>query len=178
MKKLTISLILFFLISGSLGKAADLSYIFTPKGETGTLAAKKKVVSDFYDAMSKGDPAAIDPFLASIYEVKDSTVAFNSPHSPFDSFSKDIKVRMKALHEALPNLKITVNELFAEGNNVFANLQIEGIQRGPFLGAKPTNKPITIHIFAVFTLSQGKIVQIDEMWNQLAVMKQMGYIIL
>ncbi|MEM7174646.1 MAG: ester cyclase [Chlamydiota bacterium] len=178
MKKFAMAFMLVLVACSGFGNEPDLSYIFTPKGKSDPLAANKQIVSNFYHAMSTADTATIESLLAPKYQVRDSTVPFNSSYSQFDAFSKKIGVRLKALHQALPQLKLTVNQLIAEGNKVFASVQIAGVQRGHFLGAQPTDKPVNIHIFAVFTLSQGKITQIDEIWNQLEVMKQMGYIVL
>ena len=178
MKKFAIAFIFFSLTLSGFSRETDLSYIFTPKGQVDPLTANKQIVSDFYNAMGKADIATIETLLAPNYQVQDSTVPFNPPHSPFDAFSKKIGVRVKALHQALPQFKLTINQLIAQDNKVFASVRIAGIQRGHFLGAQATNKPVNIHIFAVFTLNQGKITQISEIWNQLAVMKQMGYIVL
>ena len=48
----------------------------------------------------------------------------------------------------------------------------------PFLGVEATDKPVVIKIFAVFTIEGGKITHLNEVWNELGVMKQIGYIVL
>jgi len=71
-----------------------------------------------------------------------------------------------------------VIEMVAEGNKVLARIQISGVQRGSFLGVEATNKPVIMKVFALLTINGGKISHLNESWNELGVMKQMGYIIL
>jgi predicted ester cyclase len=180
MKNLTIVFVYCFIIGKMMANASnpDVSYIFTPKSQANSTTPNTKVVENFYSAMSQADIEAINATLDSNYKVVDLTASVSSPYNQFDAFSKNIPVRIKSLHQALPKLKLMVNQLIAEKNKVFADVQISGMQMGQFLGVQPTNKPIKIRIFAVFTLNEGKITQICEIWNQLAVMKDMGYIIL
>lgn len=171
-------LLLFFLPLFACAEEPIISHIVTPRGESNPLTDNKKTVQEFYDAFTKNDKHALDALLATGYGVQDSTVVFDSAYSKYDAFSKNINVRMKSLHEALPDFKVKILEMLAEGNKVMARVAISGVQRGPFLGVEPTNKPIHIKVFALFTLEGGKITHINEVWNELGVMKQIGYIVL
>lgn len=166
------------LLSTEKSKESLLSYILTPKGEIDPLTKNKQLISDFYTAILKEDLKTLEQILDPNYEIQDSTIMFQSRYSPFDAFSKKIDIRIKALHQALPNFKLTTELLLAEENKVFANVLISGVQKGRFLGTQATGKPVNIRLFTVFTLKENKIIQINEMWNQLSVMKQMGYIVL
>jgi predicted ester cyclase len=68
--------------------------------------------------------------------------------------------------------------MLADGNKVVARIQIQGVQRGSFLGIEPTNKPVVIKEFVILTIEGGKITHLNEVWNELGVMKQIGYIAL
>jgi predicted ester cyclase len=161
------------------GKDSEVSHIMIPKGEANPLTDNKIMIQNFYEAFEKNAPASLDETLASRYSVQDSTVAFDSSsYSKYDPFSKNMKIRLHALHEAFPDLTVKVLETLAEGNKVCARVQFSGIQRGPFLGIEKTNKPVVIKIFAIFTIEDGKISHINEIWNEFGVMKQMGYLVL
>ena len=120
----------------------------------------------------------MNELLAPNYQVQDSTVVFDSSFNKYDAFSKNINVRMTHLQEAFPKFEAHVSNMIAEGNKVFARIQISGVQRGSFLGVEATNKPVIIKIFTIFSFEGGKITHINEVWNELGVMKQLGYIVL
>lgn len=120
----------------------------------------------------------MEKLLASKYGVQDSNVAFDSTYSKYDAFSKNLFTRVKSIHAALPEFTLSIFEMLAEENKVLARIQITGIQKGKFLGVEAANKPVVIKMFALFTLEDGKITHINEAWNELGVMKQIGYIVL
>ena len=176
MRKL-IPLLLMLFISTFAGEG-EISHIITPRGGSEPLKENKALVKDYYDAFSKNDSSALDDLLASGYGVQDSNLIFDTEYSKYDAFSKNLAVRMRSLHEALPEFNLTIIEMMAEGNKVLVRIQIQGIQKGAFLGVEPTNKPVVIKTFALFTLDGGKITHLNEVWNKLEVMKQIGFIIL
>ena len=180
MKKTTVFLLSIGLLTFSFGYGENptTSYIVTPQGETSPLSDNKALVQTFYEAFSQNDAQKIGEILAQNYKVQDLTVTFDSTYSRYDAFNKNIIIRMKALQTALPHFTVTTNETIAEGNKVLARVQISGIQRGPFLGIEPTNKPVHIKMLTIFTIEEGKIVFIKEMWNEFSVMKQLGTIVL
>jgi len=171
-------LLLFFIPLFAFAEEPDISYIVTPRGGTNPLTDNKEIVQEFYQAFEKNDARTLDELLRANYGVQDSTVVFDSAYSKYDAFSKNMKVRLKALHEAFPDLKIKIVEMMADGNKVLARVQLTGVQRGSFLGVEATDKPVIIKVFSIFTIEGGKITHINEVWNELGVMKQIGYIIL
>jgi len=136
------------------------------------------MVEEFYTAFQEQDIKTIKELLAPNYVVKDKGAAYDTSYSKYDAFSKKITVRMKALGEALPNYKLSLLEMIGEKNKVVARLQITGVQKGPFLGIEPMNKPLIINMFAIFTIDNGKITEITEIWNEFSLMQQIGYIVL
>ena len=154
MKKLLCSLCLTLSIFAAQG---ELSHVITPRGGNEPLSANKEIVKQFYEAFSQNEPRKMNELLASNYKVQDSNVIFDSSYSKYDAFSKNLNVRMRALHESLPNFKLTVIEMFAEGNKVIARIQIQGVQRNAFLGVEATDKPVVIKEFAILTIDGGKI---------------------
>ena len=175
MKKLVCLLLLMMTVCADQG---ELSHIITPRGGSDPQSDNKALVEKFYDAFETNDSRIINELLASKYGVQDSTVVFDSSYSKYDAFSKNLSIRVRALHEALPKFKLTIIEMLADGNKVLARVQIQGVQRGSFLGVAPTDKPIVIKEFAIFTIEGGKITHLNEVWNELGVMKQIGYIVL
>ena len=176
MKKLACLLTLFTMMA--FADQGELSHIITPRGGADPQSENKALVQKFYEAFESNDPRTMNELLASNYGVQDSTVVFDSSYSKYDAFSKNLSVRIRSLQEALPKFKLTIIEMLAEGDKVLARIQIQGVQRGTFLGVEPTNKPVVIKEFVIFTIEGGKIKHLNEVWNELGVMKQIGYIVL
>lgn len=176
MKKLLCLLALMASVFATSG--GELSHIITPRGGSDPESENKTLVKEFYDAFTKNDPRTMNEILAAKYGVQDSTIVFDSSYSKYDAFSKNLSVRIRSLHEALPEFKLQIIEMLADGNKVLARVQIQGVQRGCFLGVEATNKPVVIKIFALFTIEGGKITHINEIWNEYGVMKQIGYIVM
>ena len=175
MKKLIPFLLLFI---SAFANEGEISHILTPRGGSDPHTDNKNIVRQFYEAFQENNPAKMHDYLTSNPQVTDKTTPYDAPYSKYDAFSKNWKVRSNALHEAIPDFKLHIIKTIAEGNQVLAHIKIQGIQRGPFLGVEPTNKMLIIKIFSLFTIENGKISHVSEMWNELGVMKQMGYIAL
>ncbi|MCK4934421.1 MAG: ester cyclase [Simkaniaceae bacterium] len=156
----------------------EIAKIFTPSGGVQPSHENKKIVANFYEYLEKNDVTEIKKLLAGNFQFYDASAAYDSDYSKYDAMSKSVGVRVKALHQALPDFKLSVLEMIGEGNKVVARVMISGLQKGEFLGISPTNKPVAIKTFAIFTIEDGKISSISELWNELSVMKQIGYIIL
>ncbi|MEM8727585.1 MAG: ester cyclase [Chlamydiota bacterium] len=156
----------------------ESSYIITPRGIADPLAINKAVVKEFYDAFVNNRPQMVDELMAADYGIQDSNIIFDSSYSRYDAFSKNFNVRFRSFHQAFPEFKLQIIEMIAEGNKVVARVQIQGIQKGSFLGIEPTDKTIVIKIFSIFTIERDKISHINEVWNELGVMKQIDHIVL
>lgn len=170
--------LLLIIMASAFASEGELSHIITPRGGTDPESENKVLVRKFYEAFENNDTKGMNELLTSNYRVQDSNVVFDSDYSKYDAFSKNLSVRAKSLHEALPNFKLTILDMLVDGNKVVARIQIQGIQRGRFLGVLGTNKPVVIKEFAIFTIEGGEISHLNEIWNELGVMKQIGYIAL
>ena len=171
MKFFTILMSVTLLLSGN----SELADIISPSGGMHYIQENKNIVTAFYQAIEENDPHKLKTILSPQYKVIDASTPFTSDYSKHDAMSKKLSVRVRALHEAFPDLSVHPIAMLTEGNNVFAKVTMTGIQKGNFLGVTPTNKPVTIKTFAIFTIEDGRIAMIQEMWNELSVMKQIGY---
>lgn len=138
----------------------------------------KLLVEDFYLAYQNNDSSFLNKIMAKNYGISNAADIHEMNYSKYSEMSKNIKVRVGAMHKALPDFALEVKEVYSDANKVFSKVVISGIQKGDFLGAAATNKPIHINIYAVFTIENGKIAHISEMWNELSIMKQLGCVVL
>lgn len=144
--------------------------------ESGMLDKNKQVITDFYESVQSGELTDLPAFFAEKYTIEDVGALTDKKKSHISETTADITERIKYLREALPGFTITLNKLVAEGDTVFADVTMSGIQKGSFLGVEPTGKEIRMRAFVIYELENHKIKSALEMWDQLGVMKQMGYI--
>ncbi|PCI95363.1 hypothetical protein COB11_02485 [Candidatus Aerophobetes bacterium] len=155
--------------------------IFSPRSSGKSDPAyenNKELVMDFLTAIKRNDTSMISELLSHNYKVINFGEVVETSYSKFTEMSKNLKVRVNALHKALPDFDLKVSSLLAEGNKVMVQATISGIQKGDFMGIAPTNKPVHLKFITVFTISDEKILLISEMWNEINVMKQLGFIVL
>ena len=63
------------------------------------------------------------------------------------------------MHAAFPDIKYTVQELVAEGDQIMSYWTATGTHKGEFRGVPATGKPINYRGFDLYRLSGGKIVE-------------------
>lgn len=67
--------------------------------------------------------------------------------------------------DAIPGFGMTINGVLTEeGDVVFADVTMTGIQKGPFLGVESTGSKITMRAFVMYELENYKIKGKLEMW--------------
>lgn len=138
------------------------------------IPSNKDIVQQFYTAVVKQEYKTIDSLMADNYQIID----IGTLRDGVETTSNDINKRTRQLHRAIPGFTIKIDQLVSEGNKVMVRTKLSGAQQGAFMGVAPTNKPIVLRNFVEFTIENGKITKTVELWNELAVMRQMGYIIL
>jgi predicted ester cyclase len=97
--------------------------------------------------------------------------AFYTPdyvRHPGELKREEVKKTIAALRDAIPDLKVTINLMVAEGNWVAARLKLQGTLTKPLLlpnsaPIPPNNKPIELAANSLFRLTDQ--IQIAEEWN-------------
>ena len=78
--------------------------------------------------------------------------------------------------EAFPDIRLTVEEIFSEGDLVAARVVFRGTHRGEFQGILPTGKEVAFTSIEVNRVRDGKV---EEHWVELdllGLMQQLGAI--
>jgi predicted ester cyclase len=111
----------------------------------------KAVVRRFItEVLSLGNAGVIDELLAPNYVNR----AYGTDREGF-------KPLLGALKGALPDLRVDIQELVAEGDAVVARFTIEGTNTGSLMGAPPTGKKVSARGLTYYRLANGKIVEDD-----------------
>ena len=75
---------------------------------------------------------------------------------------------------AFHDTKLTIDGLIAEGDKVMTRVTCSVVHKGELEGIPPTGKTLTISLFTVFRLVDGKIVEEWEIIDELGMMMQLG----
>jgi steroid delta-isomerase-like uncharacterized protein len=90
--------------------------------------------------------------------------------------SEGLKVFLSLFFNAFPDGKVTIEDMFAEGDRTAARLVFSGTHHGEFMGIPPTGKKIAIPAIDLARFENGKI---RDHWggpDQMALMMQLGVV--
>ncbi len=73
--------------------------------------------------------------------------------------------------EAFPDLRLTVEDIVAEGDTVAARVAFRGTHRGEFQGIPPTGKQVAFSSMVFNHVVDGKV---EEHWVEMDLLRLMG----
>ena len=125
-----------------------------------------------------GDPEKNKAFVADIFEriwnkKEDLSILdeFNNPnttiHIPAEPISpwtgvETNKMVVKEYLTAFPDMHVTINDIFAEGDKVVVRWTNESTHKGEFKGIPPTGRRVKFNGISILRLADGKVV--EEWW--------------
>ena len=78
------------------------------------------------------------------------------------------------LRETLPDLRVVIEDMVAEGDKVAVRLTLEGTHTGAALGPPPTGRTVRLSGIVIARFSGGRIVEAWNCLDQLGLLKQLG----
>jgi steroid delta-isomerase-like uncharacterized protein len=113
--------------------------------------------------------------------VTDELFAPNYAHH--DSSTPDVgrgpeseKKRATLYRTAFPDLRLTIEDIIAEGETVMARWSCQGTHKGDLSGIAPTGKRITISGISTARIANGKMAEGWVNWDALGLMQQLGVV--
>jgi steroid delta-isomerase-like uncharacterized protein len=89
----------------------------------------------------------------------------------------NVKAYLQTFMTAMPDIKLTVEDIFGEGDRVFSRARLQGTNTGEFNGMPPTGKSIDVGwIMNACRVQDGKIVEEWEICDNLEIMRQLGLV--
>ena len=85
-----------------------------------------------------------------------------------------VKGAIVSLRTAAPDLKLTIEEIIANGEKTWARITGRGTHRGPFMGRPATGRPFAITVIDICRFENGKIVEHWGVADRLSMMAQLG----
>ena len=127
----------------------------------------KALVQRFYDEIiNQKNLAALDQFVDP--NAVNHTVPSGLPQGSNQFLSMHLN--------AFPDVKVTVQDLLADGDKVVALVSINATHQGAFRSLSPTGKPITVMGINIFRIANGKMVEHWGLSDRLGALRQLGVI--
>jgi len=96
----------------------------------------------------------------------------------FDELLTDSREEFKKLQESflvsMPDQKITIEMIIAEGDKVAAYATYSGTLTGPMGEFQPTGKSVESKFISIFRIEENRIAELWVEWDNLAMLTQLG----
>jgi steroid delta-isomerase-like uncharacterized protein len=130
----------------------------------------KEIVRRFWGVWEKGNIGLVDELVAPDY-VNHSPGMPGQPEGP-----EGIKAVVSMFRAGMPDLRVLIEDVVAEGDKVVMRYRIEGTHEGELFGVPPTGRQVSIESITVERLSGGKIREHWRITDTLDMMQQLGAI--
>ncbi len=130
-------------------------------------AIVRRLVEELWN---KGNLSVADELFAPNYEHHDaSTLDFGrGPESE--------KKRATLYRTAFPDIRLTIEDIIAEGETVMTRWSCRGTHTGDLSGIAPIGKQINISGVTIARLANGKLAEGWVNWDALGLMQQLGVV--
>ena len=140
---------------------------------TSEVAANKALFKRFHEAANSGD---FDHLAKTIDELVASDAKIRTP-LPIDATGAELLKHVWAmLFTVYPDIRLTVEDVIAEGDKVVARNTVTGTHRSEFMGVAPTGKSVTYNEIFIFRFADGQVVETWGVVDVYAQMKQIGVV--
>ena len=138
--------------------------------EANTLGTNKALVRRWFEEVwNQGREDTIDELFAANgigYGLGDTDAPLRGPRE-FKSFVRNLR-------GALPDMRMTIEDILAADDKVTVRITVDGTHEGPQLGVAPTHRRVRIAGLVVIRIANGQIVEGWNSWDQLGLLRQIG----
>jgi steroid delta-isomerase-like uncharacterized protein len=140
---------------------------------TAQTEANKAAFTRFLEVMNTGDAELISK---TIDEVVAPDAVIRTPLPIEATGAEKLKEVFARLHQVYGDLRITAEDLIAEGDKVVGRNSVTGTHRGEYMGVAPTGKSVTYDEIFIFRFADGRIVETWGVVDVFSQMRQLGAI--
>jgi steroid delta-isomerase-like uncharacterized protein len=127
-----------------------------------------------HEAVNTGD---LELISKTIDEAVAPDVRLGTPLPVDATGARALKQVWEILLRAYPDLKITAEDLIAEGDKVVGRQVVTGTHRGEYMGIPPTGRSVTYNEIFIFRVADdGRIAEIWGVVDVLAQLRQLGVV--
>ena len=120
------------------------------------------------ECFNQGDLSVVDELLAPNYVWHGLGQEINS--------HEGVRQLVVMLRSGLPDIQLSIERQFAEGDEVATRWRIQGTHKGNLFGVAPSGKRVNITGLAISRFAQGKIAEEWEEYDQFGLLQQIGAI--
>lgn len=131
-----------------------------------SLEENKAIIRSLYEADNKKDLSILDELISP--DFYDPTFQLRGPES-YRQFET-------AFFKGFPDWIETIDDIIAEGDEVWIRFTATGTHKGEWGGLAPTGKKIKIKSVQIWRIINGKVVAKDSIIDSLDAFKQLGVI--
>ena len=134
-------------------------------GVMSTTTHNVSIVKQCFAEALRGNRAGLEEILAPDYVI----------HIPDDYAGVDGLLGMVSVFKsALPDMDVTVDHQFAEGDYVASRFTVRGTHDGELFGAAPTNRQVVMTGIALSRCEDGRIAEEWELVDAAGLLQQIG----
>jgi steroid delta-isomerase-like uncharacterized protein len=131
----------------------------------------KTAVRRLFDELwNKGNLPVADELIAPIYTHHDASTP-DVGRGP-----EGEKKRVTHYRNSFPDMRLTIEDIIAEGETVIARWSCRGQHKGELNGIAPTGKQFAISGVTIARFANGKMVEGYVNWDALGLMQQLGVV--
>jgi steroid delta-isomerase-like uncharacterized protein len=130
----------------------------------------KATMRRYLGVFEQGNIDLLDELLAPDY-VNHSPATPDLPTGP-----EGVKGVVTMFRSGMPDLRVIVDDMIAEGDKVATRYTLEGTHEGELFGVPPTGQRLSIESITVERVSEGKIRDHWRVTDELGMMQQLGVI--
>jgi predicted ester cyclase len=123
---------------------------------TAQATSNRATFTRFIDAMNTGDPEVISN---TIDELVEPDAQIRTPLPIEATGAQILKEVFGRLHRAFPDLRVTVEDVIAEGDKVVGRNSVTGTHQGEYMGIPPTGKSVTYNEIFIVRFVNGRIAE-------------------
>ncbi len=124
----------------------------------------------FEELWNKGNLSVADELFTPNY-------AHHDPSTPDVGRGPESEKKRATLYRtAFPDLRLTIEDIIAEGETVMARWSCRGTHKGDLSGLAPTGKQVTISGVSIARFTGGKMAEDWVNWDALGLMQQLGFV--
>jgi steroid delta-isomerase-like uncharacterized protein len=121
------------------------------------------------EAFDKGNLAAVDELIAEDF-------VDHNPPPKVRADKTGLKQTVTLFRSAFPDLRLTVEDMIAEGDKVAVRIVSRGTHKGELMGIAPTGRSIAVNEEHILRLANGKIAEHWGVEDNLSMMQQLGVV--
>ncbi len=123
----------------------------------------------FEEGVNQNKPNVFDELIAPNFKIYDPPLGMEPNREGFRQIFTDFRA-------AFPDLHLTIEDEFADGDYVIQRGYATGTQTGEFQGLPPTGKKIRINVIHIWRFANGKAVENWVQMDRLGLLYQLGAI--